>query len=212
MLESSIRSTAHDQRHGRSLLFDEISRGTKGMIEEETHATVASSRLTIIQGEGAVAATYDRFSASPDTFEKTPCPKECRCRCHRQLVAQPIPRWLSSWIGELYFPRTLLSSLWSAFHECNEWTCQRSRTSLKTVKYYLPTWFAQVEASVRFEALPLHFYIQTPRVVNSLDFLDTIGSDDLKQMLSARQITLHDTQADGYSLIHVCAIHLWIVY
>lgn len=74
---------------------------------------------------------------------------------------------------------------------------------LKTIKYFLPTWFAQVEASIRFGAIPVHFYVRTPRVVESLNFLGSISLDQLKQMLYDRRLTLQDTAPNGLSVVHV---------
>lgn len=74
---------------------------------------------------------------------------------------------------------------------------------MQTVRYYPPAWFAHVEASIRFEAFPIHFCIQTPRVVTSLIYLQDIGFDEFRLKLSTREITLHDMDPDGTSVLHV---------
>lgn len=196
MLERSARAAACDQRRGRSQLFDEVCSGPH-LSENRVH-------------EGEVP--YGSPHAPDARDDRSRCSAHCRCRCHRISSLRPIPSWLSPWIGALYIPRTLLASLWSTFDACTDRSCQRGRAGLMTVKYFLPAWFARLEASIRFEALPVQFCIQTPRVVESLDFLDGagIGLDDLKRMLATRRVTLHDTEPSGFPLVHVSTIYLWI--
>ena len=71
------------------------------------------------------------------------------------------------------------------------------------IKYCLPTWFAHIEALIKIEKFPVYFCIQTPRVVPSLQYLYVISLDEFKSKLSDREITLHDVESDGYSILHV---------
>ena len=74
---------------------------------------------------------------------------------------------------------------------------------MQNVKYTAPVWFARIEATIQFEALPVHFCIQTPRVVPSLNYLYHISFDEFKVKLSTRVLTLCDVQPDGFSVLHV---------
>lgn len=198
MLEHSMRSAARDQRRGRSQSFDEICNDSH--LAEELF-NVRSTTLPYIDED---VASCNSLPPPNERGEQSQWLNGCHCRCHTFSSVFPIPDWLTPWIGTLYIPQALLSSLWSSvLDSCSEWTCQRSRTNLKIIKYFLPTWFAQVEASIRFEALPIHFYIRTPRVVKSLAFLNNISLDDFKQLLQTQRITIYDTASNGYSLVHV---------
>ena len=73
----------------------------------------------------------------------------------------------------------------------------------ENVKYTVPGWFAHVEATIRFEAFPIHFVIQTPRVVPSLDCLWWMNFDEFRIKLSTRELTLCDVDPSGRSVLHV---------
>ena len=60
-----------------------------------------------------------------------------------------------------------------------------------------------MEATIRFECFPVHFCIQTPRVVDSLHYLYEISLEDFKIKLSTRELTLRDVEPNGYSVLHV---------
>ena len=137
------------------------------------------------------------------------CQDECSCVCHKPSSALiPIPPWLNPWIGKLNIPRMVAASLAPWVFPCNDSRCRKSRDNLQVVRYYLPLWFAQVEASIRFEAFPVHFIIQTPRLVPSLRHLKHIGFDEFRVKLSTREITLNDVDQDGYSVLHVSLLLL----
>ena len=74
---------------------------------------------------------------------------------------------------------------------------------MQKIKYTAPAWFVQVEATIRFEAIPVHFCIQTPRVVPSLRFLVDISFDEFKIKLTTRELTLCDVEPDWFSVLHV---------
>lgn len=131
------------------------------------------------------------------------CPESCCCRCHRMPSFRLVPRWLALWIGDIHLPRTLLSSLCSFLTPCTDSTCVRTQEDLTTIKFFLPSWFAEVDATIRFNAFPVHFTIQTPRVVQSLDYLNGVTVDDVKRLLSNREMTLLDVEPDGGTILHV---------
>ena len=131
------------------------------------------------------------------------CPSHCRCRCHRLPLLRPIPRWLAPYIGDICLPRTLLAALCSFLSPCDDSACVQTQQSLHVIKLFLPTWFAEVDAHIRLQSLPIHFYIQTPRVVESLDFLNHASVQDIKILLSERKMTLNDVEPDGGSVLHV---------
>ena len=132
------------------------------------------------------------------------CPKDCPCNCHSlSRDVQLIPPTLRQWLGQLHIPRMLVASLWPSLRQCNYHHCARSWRRVQVVKYYAPIWFAHIEASIRFEALPIQFVIQTPRVVPSLRTLGHMTFRELQTGLSTRQITLHDVDENGCTVLHV---------
>ena len=148
------------------------------------------------------APTAESDILSP-TIDALQCPGSCRCRCHRRVGLAP--RWLTPLIGDVFVPEALLASLWSCGTTCNDSHCQRQqqRNSLTTIKVCLPSWFAEVDARIRFQAFPVHFIIQTPRVVENLALLDYATLDDVKRMLVERRLTIHDVARNGESVVHV---------
>lgn len=233
MLEYPLQSATHVRRRGRSH-FDIYDVPNCSFVEEPSvpfpvpltspssingldtrkqSRDITSAVATGNSSDDDAASHSDRLSRHAQ-FRQLACADGCRCRCHRryQRSVRPIPNSLSSWLGTLTFPGTISSSFWLASDECNEWACRRKGTNLRTIEYLLPTWFAQVEASIRFEALPVHVLIQTPRVVESLDFLLDISLDDFKQRLSTRSLTIHDTQPNGQSVVHVRLVRLRLAY
>ncbi len=78
------------------------------------------------------------------------------------------------------------------------------------VKYYFPSWFVQIEMDLRFEALPVHFYIRTPRIVSRLSmyvwhwkFHWNADPKRFRQLLASRLLTVNDIDEQGRSLLHV---------
>ncbi len=76
------------------------------------------------------------------------------------------------------------------------------------VRSSLPYWFAQVEMQMRFEALPVHFCIQTPRVNPEIDWRLSLmvlerGADVFKELFYSGQATISDVDVYGLSLLHV---------
>ena len=132
------------------------------------------------------------------------CSDECPCCCHRpSRDVQLIPKVLRPWLGQLNVPPTLLAAFSLSFTPCDHADCARGRQQIQKIKYTSPGWFVQVEATIRFEAVPVHFCIQTPRTVPSLQFLSDISFDEFKMKLSTRELTLCDVEPDGFSVLHV---------
>ena len=73
---------------------------------------------------------------------------------------------------------------------------------MQNIKYTAPAWFAHIEATIQFEALPVHFCIQTPRVVPSLNYLYYISFDEFRIKLSTHELTLYDIEPKGRSVLH----------
>ena len=142
--------------------------------------------------------------ANTSSFAEAECPEDCACSCHRpSRDVQLIPKALRPWLGRLNVPPTLLAAFSSAFIPCDSAECARGRRQVQNVKYTAPAWFAHVEATICFEAVPVHFCIQTPRTVSSLKFLRTISFDEFKVKLSTQELTLCDVEPDGFSVLHV---------
>ena len=131
------------------------------------------------------------------------CHNDCPCRCHApSRDVQLIPKALRPWLGRLNVPPTLLAAFSSSFTPCDHAECARDRQQIQRIKYTVPGWFLQVEATIRCEVFPIHFNIQTPRVVSSLRFLSRISFDEFKIKLSTRELTLYDVEPKGRSILH----------
>ena len=132
------------------------------------------------------------------------CPSRCPCQCHASYRdTQLIPSPLRPWLGQISVTRALSPTLWLSACLCDYAQCARNRQYAHIVKFYAPTWFAHIEASIHFEKFPIHFCIQTPRVVPSLRDLGYISFSDFRAKLSTREITLHDIEPNGFSVLHV---------
>ena len=152
-----------------------------------------------------IALRSDRAGSA---YASSGCPGTCPCLCHApSRDIQLIPKPLRPWVGQLNVPSTLLAALSASFTPCDHTECARGRRQVQNVKYTAPAWFAHVEATIRFEAVPVHFCIQTPRLVPSLRFLYTISFDEFKMKLSTRELTLCDVQPNGISVLHVSLRH-----
>ena len=138
------------------------------------------------------------------SFAKDECPSGCPCCCHTpSRDVQLVPSFLRPWIGHLNVPHTLPAVFWPSFAPCDHIQCTRGRQQVQNIKYTAPMWAAHIEATIRFESLPVHFCIQTPRVVPSLKHLRDISFDDFKIKLSTHELTLCDVESDGYTVLHV---------
>ena len=136
------------------------------------------------------------------------CPDGCLCCCHTpSRDVQLIPKALRPWVGQLNVPPTLLAAFSSSFIPCDHAECTRGRRQVQNIKYTAPAWFARIEATIQFEALPVHFCIQTPHTVPSLLFLLHISFDEFKMKLSTRELTLCDVEPGGFSILHVSSQH-----
>ena len=136
------------------------------------------------------------------------CAGGCPCCCHRpSRDVQLIPKTLRPWLGRLNVPPTLLAAFNSSFIPCDHPECALGRQQIQKIKYTAPGWFAHVEATIRFEAVPVHFCIQTPRVVPTLNYLYWIDFDDFRIKLSNRDLTLYDVEPNGFSVLHVGLWH-----
>ena len=144
------------------------------------------------------AAMEDRRPAQGE------CSDECLCCCHRpSRDVQLVPKVFRPWLGRLNVPDTLLAAFSSSFIRCDHAECVRGRRQVQNIKYTAPGWFAHIEATIRFEVIPVHFCIQTPRTVPSLRFLWDISFDEFKMKLLTRELTLCDVQPNGLSVLHV---------
>ena len=74
---------------------------------------------------------------------------------------------------------------------------------MQNIKYTAPGWFAHIEASIRFKALPIHFCIQTPRVVPTLHYLYEVSFEEFRSRLGSGEATLRDVDPEGRSVLHV---------
>ena len=88
------------------------------------------------------------------------CSNDCPCNCHRpSRDFQLVPGRLRPWLGQLNISRTLPAAFWPSLIPCDHHPCARAWRQVQSIKYTAPGWFAHVEASIRFQAFPIHFCI-----------------------------------------------------
>ena len=132
------------------------------------------------------------------------CPDVCPCCCHTpSRDVQLIPKALRPWLGQLNLPPTILAAFSLSFTPCDHAECARGWRQVQNIKYTAPAWFARIHATIQFEVLPVHFCIQTPRVVSSLNYLWEITIDEFRIKLSTRELTVCDVEQNGLSVLHV---------
>lgn len=167
-------------------------------------ATMASPASDPVQTTSISRTLHSSFT-TPGASKRA-CTSQCRCRCHKQLDDyRPVPRELEFLLGDVRIPNRLFGSIFSSSRPCDDAQCVRTKQALSTIKWYLPRWFAQVHAEVSFQSLPVHFVIQTPRVVQSLDFMYRLSFRELKIKLSNRELTVNDVEPSGFTVLHVCS-------
>ena len=98
-----------------------------------------------------------------------------------------------------------MGSLFVASRRCNDGRCKRHRSNLLQIRYCCPTWFAEIDANIRLSCLPIHFCIQTPRVVQKLVWLHSATLEEVRQKLQDRELTVNDVTPNGLSALHVSA-------
>ena len=137
-------------------------------------------------------------------FPRQLCPFGCLCRCHQQPDNyRPVPRVLRYLLGDIWVPKDFLCSFSSLTRPCDDAQCQRIRETLSVIRWLPPGWFARVKADISFQSLPVHFVIQTPRLVESLQFVYNLSFEELKMKLSTRELTVNDVQSNGLNILHV---------
>lgn len=197
-----MHAAAEEQRKGHSQLFDELSQAD---VADPRHPSSSSSNRAQLPDPPHVANRSGALSAgvilTPSrASQDIECPDTCRCGCHR--LVQATPHFLKGWLGEIYVPSTTLMSLITS-NSCDDRTCQRRRQGLMAIKWWAPAWVATVDANIRFQRLPLDLRIQSARVVEDLFHLEFVGLDEIRKMLSSRQITLNDVDKGRWSILHV---------
>ena len=129
---------------------------------------------------------------------------DCPCCYHRpSRDVQLIPKVFRPWLGQLNVPHTFSIAFDPFSAPCGHAKCSRGQRAIQNIQWTAPGWFAHIEATIRFKTFPVHFCIQTPRVVPSLHHLTWISLDEFKIQLSTRELTLCDVDPEGESVLHV---------
>lgn len=220
---SIIYTAAEEQRRGLNTAFAEVSAAEYDIPHQALPFTCAQRRSPVTSSSSVTAhnpsasapttddADVEICSPATSTPQNIPsCPTACTCKCHHSASLHPIPYWLSPWLGHISFSRplpsgqTLKSSKQTKPPTCNEPECKRTQRDLTIVKWLLPTWFAKIKAEVEFATFPIYFVINTPRLVEAMSHLILCSVDDFRRMLSTREVTLHDMDQYGWTVICVC--------
>ncbi|KAJ3555003.1 hypothetical protein NM688_g2812 [Phlebia brevispora] len=199
-VQEPLYRAANEQRRGLNQLFDRV---TTCSFPPPTTASITTS------GDAAQSSGTLQDISTPDAtaedeaypFANIRCQLNCPCRCHKRTIPI-VPRQLIPWVGGLYVPPSLFSALASSSTPCDDPSCKRRQSDLFTIKYYLPSWFAEVTADIRLKVFPVHFCIRTQRVVKSLAYLNTDSLDDIRRKLSSRELTVNDVQPNGFTVLH----------
>ena len=195
-----MQSAANSQKGDVNQHYDQVT--------TDPHTNPPSSCASYLAGDpressqADLLGTIDRTSTSSTVTVSNRCPPNCCCRCHQPAISV-LPWWLSPLIGRLTFQYDRLAALASARVQCNDKQCKRHRSDLLQIKYCCPSWFAQINAEIRSETIPVKFCIQTPRVVKTLDWLFNASYKDVKARLYSRELTVNDVDLGGYTVMHV---------
>ncbi len=206
-----LRTLANQQRRGEGHGFDQNS-----VLFNTDYVVQATSVLPDFRGQAEGSSTSTRPDYAPSTMVpgypppsisplETPC-KHCSCQCHRAACLLRTPKSVSSIIGDHYAKIPFPHRVWPGLVQCDVPTCKKGW--LMQVKSFLPYWFARVEMQMRFEVLPVHFCIQTPRFNPEIDYkmAETVperGADVFKELLYSRRATINDVNEHGLGLLHV---------
>lgn len=202
-----MQSAGRDQSHEINQQYDQvtatqsISTGPQPVSPINAALDLSSTHSTTQSDDPGAIQEMGHY---PGNGVNDRCPPSCRCRCHRPPISA-IPEWLHFVFGRAVIHHDWLSAIASARTACNDRGCRRHRSNLLQIRYYCPAWFAQINAEIRTEHLPVHFIIQTPRLVKrrGLDWLKRATLDEVRQKLWSRQLTVNDVEPDGYSVLHV---------
>ncbi|PSR72025.1 hypothetical protein PHLCEN_2v12091 [Hermanssonia centrifuga] len=206
-LSRELRSMANEQRRSESHDSDQCS-----VLYDVTQATnvlaVSGQSLTSAQRDSLPSAmassAFVRLLPPSISSIDPPC-KHCGCQCHRAVSLWRTPKSLASIIGNHYVKFPFPHRVWPGLVQCDVPTCKKGW--LMQVRSSLPYWFARVKMQMRFEALPVHFCIQTPRVNPEIDWRLSLmvlerGADVFKELFYSGQATISDVDVYGLSLLH----------
>ncbi|PSR74278.1 hypothetical protein PHLCEN_2v9973 [Hermanssonia centrifuga] len=209
-----LRTLANEQRRGESHGFDQNSvlynmdyveqvADVLSVSQDQADDSSTSARLDHTSSTVAAAAVY--YPPPSLSSLETPC-KHCGCQCHGAQSLWRTPESLASIIGHHYLKIPFPRRLWPGLIRCDVPTCKKGW--LIQVRSFLPYWFARIEMQMRFEMLPVHFCIQTPRVNTDIKWhlgrmVLERGADVFKELLRSRRVTINDVDENGYSLLHV---------
>lgn len=136
-----------------------------------------------------------------------PCDATCNCQCH-QRTRYHTPRWLSAVVRTLFY---------SSFYQpsvdvllCNILKCSRSRPhSSKRFVYYFPTWM--IRSALVFstwsnlDGRNSSWFVRMPRVIPNAHriwrHIKDGEDEEIKKLLSTREISPFDIGSDGFSLL-----------
>ncbi|PSS37789.1 hypothetical protein PHLCEN_2v356 [Hermanssonia centrifuga] len=217
IMSYEIRMRASEQRRGENLAFDQSSvyYDSDHLSEESTITTPRprtchGSHVEEERRESSstsIASSVTRCSTTHSMPPLRGCLRGCGCRCHRVQVIQGMPDALAAICGKLYVKLPFPRRLWPGLVQCDVEACKKDW--LMDVKYYFPSWFVQIEMDVRFEALPVHFYIRTPRIVPNLAedivewfYFEGADPNELRRCLAFRHFTVNDIDPNGHSILH----------
>ncbi|PSR75442.1 hypothetical protein PHLCEN_2v9117 [Hermanssonia centrifuga] len=211
-----LRTLANQQRRGEGHGFDQNS-----VLFNTDYVVQATSVLPDFRGQAEGSSTSTRPDYAPSTMVpgypppsisplETPC-KHCSCQCHRAACLLRTPKSVSSIIGDHYAKIPFPHRVWPGLVQCDVPTCKKGW--LMQVKSFLPYWFARVEMQMRFEVLPVHFCIQTPRFNPEIDYkmAETVperGADVFKELLYSRRATINDVNEHGLGLLHLAVYYI----
>ncbi len=137
------------------------------------------------------------------------CLHVCPCQCHNVSLTRVTPQLFSPIIGDLYLslPNRIIWSLCSSLSECNVQTCRRTRLTSAHIKYFLPTWFIDVQMQIRFQKTPIQFILQTPRIIQKdspiFQHARNMDVDGIRALLVSRCASVNDVDPNGDGILHV---------
>ena len=138
------------------------------------------------------------------------CLEGCLCRCHTRVTCRS-PRYLSTYLGDMFLGGSSLPWSISSFFQCNEQTCRRTRNLDADIRYYLPQWVLTAVASFNLtfslRMIPLKVHLQTRNTIPYCSpILECIQVGDINAVrthLVSGKASLNDVDPYGLGLLYV---------
>lgn len=175
-------------------------------VEESGLTSVINSKQFTFGPEGKLLNESLKISRD----HRLQCLEGCLCRCHTRITCRS-PRYLSTYLGDMFLGGSSLPWSLSSFFQCNEQTCRRTRNFDADIRYYLPPWILTAVASFNLTfslcTIPLKVHLQTRNTIPYCSpILECVQVGDINAVrtyLLTGKASLNDVDPYGLGLLYV---------